>query len=107
MNTTEEQLAFNFTEEKVMTKKSKLTKSQVKGIKQLAKQGLSRVQIAKTTGHHYHQVIYCLLKSGHRAKKLKVPTITPPPLATDKDYKKLYFKAVSVLVEHGLIEVNL
>lgn len=89
-----------------MKKRVKLTKAQIRHVKELDKSGKARTEISKETGINYHQVVYCLLKAGKRKKAFHQSKIATISEDSETNYRELYLKAVSLLIEKGIIEVT-
>lgn len=91
----------------------RLTKSQIQTIKSLGKTGKTGVEISRELGINYHQVLYHLSRVNTRRKKQYRPrqeSMYRAPVVTatkdSPDYKALYLKAVALLVENDIIEIN-
>lgn len=79
----------------------KLSKTQTREVRRLFfKERMGRTAIAEQLGIPYHQVHYATYKKGYKVSSEK---------KTEEaiDYKAKYLKAVALLVEHGILEVEL
>ena len=96
-----------------MQKSPLLTKQQKSQIRKLFKEGKKRAEIATELGVTYAQVCYCLPKSRKSSKRSVEPTddisIRPNYAVLEADYANLsarYRKALAILIEHDLIDVQ-
>lgn len=81
-----------------------LTPSQIKEVKQLYKNGLKPLDIAKTSGFSAG-TIYRILRRTRKPYKRRETAVET---AKGADYwRAQYLKAVKMLLEHGLIDVEL
>lgn len=96
-------------------KTSKISKSQKADVRRLFKEGKKRNEIAIELGLTYNQVQYCLLKTKSVKKYTRSvePTVevssSPSYAVLEADYANLsarYRKAIALLIEHDLIDVQ-
>jgi len=84
---------------------ARLTPKEKRDIRRMFREGVRPLEIIERTGKTKAQV-YSVTKKT-KAKKAKAELSDDGYSVDGPDYKKLYYKALALLIEHRVIEVEL